>query len=277
MRELILLLLTSSSAKGVYHKNYNNNYDVPSAYDKSKCPNSTVLVDVGIFYLALVDMGKYTIRFLIYSVDLVRSSFTTKYILHLRWNDTRLAWAASQLEVTVVDAEKIWTPYLAQYTDLSTDPSKANEGYGRRLQVFSDGTVYWQLSTVTTGLCRITTRYFPYDKHRCGIVFSPEANQNVFFRRMFEKPVISAYSKENPSWKLKQTISWTWPYDYTNEYKVSETTVKVIEELGTYVDESIVQFGFEYERSSSLLANLWLFPLCIIIFSSNKIYLIVRC
>ena len=58
MRELILLLLTSSSAKSVYHKNYNNNYDVPSAYDKSKCPNSTVLVDVGIFYLALVDMGE---------------------------------------------------------------------------------------------------------------------------------------------------------------------------------------------------------------------------
>lgn len=58
MRELILLVLTSSFAKGVFHENYNNDYDLPSTYDKSKCPNSTLLVDVGIFYLALVDMGK---------------------------------------------------------------------------------------------------------------------------------------------------------------------------------------------------------------------------
>ena len=58
MREFILFLLTYSYAKGLFHENYKNNYDLPSTYKKSKCPNSTVLVDVGIFYLALVDMGK---------------------------------------------------------------------------------------------------------------------------------------------------------------------------------------------------------------------------
>ena len=207
----------------------------------------------------------------------MRSSFTARYLLHLRWNDTRLGWASNKLEVTVLDADSIWTPHLVQYSDLSTDPTLSNEGFGRKLEVFSDGTVYWQLSTITTGLCRITTRYFPFDKHRCGIVFGPEANYNIFFRKMFPKPVISAYSQANPSWNLTQTRASAIPYDFHDEYRILETPNKVYPNQGVYSNPSVIQFAFEFKRSPSMIVNLWLVPLCLIIFSSNIVYLIVGC
>ena len=59
------------------------------------------------------------------------------------------------------------------------------------IQIFSNGTIYWALTFSSTGLCRVTTRFFPYDRHRCGIVFSPESYLNVFFRPMFHNVIVS--------------------------------------------------------------------------------------
>ena len=83
--------------------------------------------------------------------DTLQSSFTANYMLHLRWNDTRLAWNANRLEVTVVETESIWYPRLAQYSNMGLDEIYFTEGIGRMIQVFSDGTVYWQLSSSSIG------------------------------------------------------------------------------------------------------------------------------
>ena len=61
------------------------------------------------------------------------------------------------------------------------------------IQIFSNGTIYWALTSSSTGLCRVTTRFFPYDRHRCGVVFSPESYLNVFFRPMFDNVVVSIW------------------------------------------------------------------------------------
>lgn len=58
MREVLYFLIIFTDAQRVRHENFNNNYDLPEAYDKSKCPNATVLLDAGLFYIALVDMGE---------------------------------------------------------------------------------------------------------------------------------------------------------------------------------------------------------------------------
>ena len=82
-------------------------------------------------------------------------------MLHLRWNDTRLAWNANRLEVTVVETESIWYPRLAQYSNMGLDEIYFTEGIGRMIQVFSDGTVYWQLSSSSVG-ARGIVKFFIY-------------------------------------------------------------------------------------------------------------------
>ena len=159
-------------------------------------------------------------------VDTLQSSFSAKYMLHLRWNDTRLAWNTSSLEVTVVETKSIWYPRLAQYSDMGLDESYSTEGIGRMIQIFSDGTVYWQLTSSSVGMCRVTTRYFPYDKHRCGIVFSPESYLNIFFRRMFDEPIISSYSTQSPSWRMTHKMAYVFPYDFFNDFTRYETPIK---------------------------------------------------
>ena len=58
MRVIFCLLASFTDAQRVHHENFYNDYDSPDSYDKSKCPNATVLVDAGLFYIALIDMGK---------------------------------------------------------------------------------------------------------------------------------------------------------------------------------------------------------------------------
>ena len=56
---VLLIIASFASGKSIYHENYNNAYDVPSDYDKTKCPNSTVFVDIGMFFVALVHLGTF--------------------------------------------------------------------------------------------------------------------------------------------------------------------------------------------------------------------------
>ena len=57
-RGLVILLLVWVKAKNIYHANYNNDYNIPTNYDKIKCPNTTVFVDIGLFFIALVNLGE---------------------------------------------------------------------------------------------------------------------------------------------------------------------------------------------------------------------------
>ena len=55
-----LLLLPVVVLSLIEHANYNNAENVPRVdYDRSKCPNTTVHVEIGMFYIALVGLGKF--------------------------------------------------------------------------------------------------------------------------------------------------------------------------------------------------------------------------
>ena len=54
-----LLLLPVVVLSLIEHINYNNVENVPRVdYDRFKCPNKTVHVEIGMFYIALVGLGK---------------------------------------------------------------------------------------------------------------------------------------------------------------------------------------------------------------------------
>ena len=60
-RGIVILFLVWVEAKNIYHANYNNDYNIPANYDKIKCPNTTVFVDIGLFFVALVNLGKFSV------------------------------------------------------------------------------------------------------------------------------------------------------------------------------------------------------------------------
>ena len=68
-------------------------------------------------------------------------------------------------------------------------------------------------------------------------------------------------------------MSYTYPYDFLTDYKRIETIHKVNPSTGLYTEESVAGFGFEFERASSMIVNLWLLPLCLITLASNSVYL----
>ena len=61
-RGILISFLAWIETKNIYHANYNNKYNIPTDYDKIKCPNTTVFVDIGLFFIALVNLGKTFVR-----------------------------------------------------------------------------------------------------------------------------------------------------------------------------------------------------------------------
>ena len=139
----------------------------------------------------------------------------------------------------------------------------------------SNGTVYWVVSSSTVSACAINTKFFPFDKHRCSLIISPEMATNFAIYKLFDLAVVSAYSKPNSNWKLGKLASAVFPqepYKYTLEV---DSINLVNESAGLYVGyESGIVWEFDYERTSGILVMGWLMPLILMITMSNLVYLI---
>ena len=250
-------LLCFAFVVGVKH-NFNQRYLVPEDYNKDTFPSDIVTVDVGFYYGIL--------KFL----DPPSGSFGVKHILHLTWTDSRLGWVADELEVTVVKSDSIWTPVISLSTT-SVDNDFDFGGEGPELRVYSNGTVYWQLSGSSVSMCSVNTMFFPFDKHRCAIVLSNTVAPNVIFRPMFENVVMPVWMRPNSDWKL---------VDYQQRLYPNETGDVIVDtnvynnETGTIYNANYVMYEFVYQRNSRQLESLWLMPCIFVAFVSNAVYLI---
>ena len=180
--------------------NYKNDFDIPVGYSKQHSPGDIVQLEIGIFYHELL------------YVDTAKGAFGLIFYLNLRWTDPRLTWSSDGLEVTSVDSSLIWTPKLRNW--FAKDSNSFFEGQGRNVKLFNNGTLYWILASETRSSCKIHTRSFPYDKHKCSVAFAGEHATNYFFRPLFSSVVISAYTQQNTDWKLLQSKQWVTYKNY---------------------------------------------------------------
>ena len=95
MKEILLLVHSAVAYLYNYTHNVNQLYRIPAGYDRNQFPDNIVEVHLGYHY--------FNLRFL----DLPSMAFGVKHIVHLKWVDTRLAWNASQVEMTVLQSDQI--------------------------------------------------------------------------------------------------------------------------------------------------------------------------
>ena len=122
-----------------YTHNFNQNYKLPSTYERHQFPSDIVEVYLGYYYVML--------KF----VDPLTNSFGLKHIVHLKWRDERLAWNSSRLEMAIIRSDQVWTPPV-ELTQNSVDSNYDSVGSGPNLRVFSKGS---HLFPVRTFKCKI--------------------------------------------------------------------------------------------------------------------------
>ena len=81
--------------------NYNNRFQVPVDYNIDHAPGNIVDLEVGLFYNALTFLGEFfDLGICGCNSDPASAIFGLNFLLHVRWNDSRLAWSAQELEVS---------------------------------------------------------------------------------------------------------------------------------------------------------------------------------
>ena len=140
---------------------------------------------------------------------------------------------------------------------------------------FSNGTVYWRVASSITGMCAINTRYFPYDKHSCGVVLTAELAPNYVFNKMFQNAVVNKWTRQNSDWKLIKRACFDFPF-LTEKYQRNVSSIHMVDERTS--DNSEIVTGiiwiFEYERTPAKIINSFLIPFIIVMTLSNFVYLI---
>ena len=204
-------------------------------------------------------------------VDTTQEAFSFNYILHLQWTDKRLTWPTERqrLEITTVESNLIWLPKLRSW--FAKDTEFAFEGIGREVKLFNNGTVYWLLASDTKGKCRINTKYFPFDKHRCMLAYSPEHAPNVVIGALFNQAILSSYSQPNADWKMTSHTMKVLP----RPSLVVDTIYFIDEETRKFIGpQTGIVWEFEFSRNPRMMVNSWLLPFLVMMLSSNCVFLI---
>ena len=174
--------------------------------------------------------------------------------------------------MSTIDSRLIWLPRFRQFFAKKLD--YAFEGVGREVKVFNNGTVYWILATETKSNCLINTKYFPFDKHRCAILYVPEHSSNYFIKSLFNSAIISPYSQPNSDWKLMQhDVMSLPPLPYRDSLVKSIHMVDTV--TGTYNSPATgIYWEFEFHRTPTMMVNSWLIPFIVMMLTSNFVFLI---
>ena len=128
---------------------------------------------------------------------------------------------------------------------------------------------------MTVSRCRINTKYFPFDKHTCGLLFTNENAPNIILIPMFDRVLMPA-ENEATNWKLIGTKQLAWPFQTETNRNLTHQPETVFDaELNGDFNINYLIMEFVYERNSGQLVNIWLIPCIAISLVSNAIYIVV--
>jgi len=94
----------------------------------------------------------------------------------LYWNDEFLRWNTSDYSETyvMINAEKIWIPYLAVSKAAESILFHEKELDIGHVKTIYTGDVRLRLISVTKTRCQPNMLYFPFDEHNCTVMFYPQ-------------------------------------------------------------------------------------------------------
>lgn len=204
----------------------------------------------------------------IVSIDEKSQIATLSLSFNQLWVDSRLSWNTSEFgkmeEITLI-AKNIWIPDTTILNSADYDGAiKPNEN--TYAYVVSDGSVYLTTSSAVTRVrCRLSMKYFPFDKQTCFIKLQSWSFTNDMFDMTFNSSgiLLEGYTK-NEIWDL---ISLTARrYTETVEgynYTAAELEIKIARKPLFYIINillpcfalnilSLIAFFFPYVQQISL-------------------------
>lgn len=137
------------------------------------------------------------------SVDEVQQSIHLSHITDVRWLDPNMKWDPasynniSQLEV---DTSAVWTPSLVL-------PKNVVDGIitlPQHVTLTSDGYFISSFSGNINSLCHFDLTYFPFDQHRCTIVFLGESSFRLLPDSSSRHVDVTSYFQDGAEWLLLQ-------------------------------------------------------------------------
>ena len=129
------------------------------------------------------------------------------------------------------------------------------------------------MASETKSKCRINTKYFPFDIHRCVLAYSPENAPNIIIESLFEQAIISPYSYPNADWNM--TGHGSGVVKPPNRNLVVNSTIIMDETTRRFTGPvSGIVWEFEFRRNSSMMVNSWLLPFLVMMLFSNSVFLI---
>ncbi|KAI1712822.1 neurotransmitter-gated ion-channel ligand binding domain-containing protein [Ditylenchus destructor] len=96
---------------------------------------------------------------------------TTSGILIHKWADHRLSWVPSlygNVTMLHVPGELIWLPDIILYNNAHGTPAIASI---TKADVYANGSILWEPPVIYNSMCRIDTKWFPYDEQFCDMKF----------------------------------------------------------------------------------------------------------
>ncbi|XP_069136840.1 neuronal acetylcholine receptor subunit alpha-10-like [Argopecten irradians] len=104
------------------------------------------------------------------------------------WTDCQLTWDASAfggLGNLVVPFKYLWVPDLTLY-DSTADDFPGYEDY--RVNIYSDGSVYYNFPTIVQSRCLVDVERFPYDTQTCGMTFGSWSHHGYEMDLVYKNP-----------------------------------------------------------------------------------------
>ncbi|OWF41383.1 Neuronal acetylcholine receptor subunit alpha-10 [Mizuhopecten yessoensis] len=123
-------------------------------------------------------------------VDLDEPSqvLTLNLWIRMFWTDCQLTWdpaAFGDLGNIVVPFKYMWVPDLTLY-DSTADVFPGYDGY--RVNIYSDGSVYYNFPTIIQSRCLVNVERFPYDTQTCSMAFGSWSYHGLEMDLVYKNP-----------------------------------------------------------------------------------------
>ena len=139
------------------------------------------------------------------NVDEIEQSVTLSSYLILTWTDSSLSWDPKWyqgIEMVAMRLQDTWTPTII--IPKTTQSTGVKLQLPDKVSVRHDGQVRMQVPQFVSTLCKFDMRDFPFDSHRCSIVFL----EQEFFLNMttFEAETsdVKTYFGTNAGWMVNE-------------------------------------------------------------------------
>lgn len=179
--------------------------------------------------------------------------------IELLWSDFRLGWDPKNFgNISKIDVpyENVWTPTVGMVNDVMGEPLFSSEGFTNKVELWSDGTVYWSQMSNKKVHCKLSMRYFPFDIQHCSFELDSVTDAGKIVLTLFEKYIYdyntnlvikTGQGKEINMWEVvaKRLTKNQHPVDKTCEIcKRSRYTVVLKRANAIFITDIIVPCTF---------------------------------